>query len=352
MSRRIYLVAFLIATLGVGAGVAQTSAQKEKEVKEKVAKEKVKEKEAKEKAKQKEVEARALAATAPEAFALQMAGGERSYLGVFLEEVTADRMKELSLSEERGAVVMKVSEGSPAEKAGMKENDVIISFNGRRVDTVREVQRLLSETPPGRTVTFDVLRGGVQQTLTATVTKRTPQFGAYGRGFNFQLGEEYFKLNQDKLKAELEAAQKYHQLTEQQRKELEEKYKSFENFGNFNFVYPGAMGRFRGTRIGITAEPLTGQLAEYFGVKGGRGGVLVTEVQNDMPAARAGLKAGDVITAIDGKPVENVSGFVTAITQKEGPAVLTIIRNQSEQSVTVNIERRETRPAVRRRSNL
>ncbi|HYP25755.1 MAG TPA: PDZ domain-containing protein [Blastocatellia bacterium] len=347
MSRRIYLIALLISALSVGAGAAQSaSAQKEK-VKEKEAKEK----EAKEKSKQKEkVESRAFAATAPEAFAFQMGGGERSYLGVFLEEVTADRMKELNLSEERGAVVMKVSEGSPAQKAGMKENDVIISFNGRRVDTVREVQRLLSETPPGRTVTFDVLRGGAQQTLTATVTKRTPEVGFFGRGAN--LNGEYFKLNQDKLRAELEAARRNQRLTEQQRKELEEKYrKGFENFGNFNFVYPGAAGRFRGTRIGITAEPLTGQLAEYFGVKGGRG-VLVTEVQNDRPAAKAGLKAGDVITAIDGKPIENVSGLVTVITEKEGPVVLTIIRNQAEQSVTVNIEKRETRPAVRRRANL
>ncbi len=74
------------------------------------------------------------------AFSMPMSFGEGSYLGVYLEEVTSERAKELGLKEERGALVMKVVEGSPAEKAGLKENDTIISFNGRRVDSVREMQ--------------------------------------------------------------------------------------------------------------------------------------------------------------------------------------------------------------------
>ena len=337
MSRRIYLIACLIAALGAGVAVAQSAdAQKDKakEAKEKEVKEKLKEKE--------KAERRVFASTAPEAFAFQMAGGERSYLGVFLEEVSSDRMKDLNLSEERGAVVMKVSEGSPAEKAGMKENDVIVSFNGRRVDTVRELQRLLGETPPGRTVTFDVLRAGAPQTLTVTVTKRNLNTRYFGP--DMKLDGKLFEQAQ----AEMRAAEKATKLTDEQRKKMEQ---DFERFGNFNFVYGGPGGRFRGTRIGITAEPLTGQLAQYFGVKSGRG-VLITEVQDDRPAAKAGLKAGDVITAVDGKPVENVSGLMTIITEKEGPVVLTIIRSQSEQSVTVNIEKPEPRPGVRRRANL
>src|SRR5215469_10585221 len=54
-----------------------------------------------------------------------------SYLGVFVEEVTPERMKDLGLAQERGAIVMKVVKDSPAEKAGFKENDVIVTFNGR-----------------------------------------------------------------------------------------------------------------------------------------------------------------------------------------------------------------------------
>lgn len=349
MSRRSYLITLLIAALSVGAAVAQsTDAQKEKEKAEKAEKAEKDKLKAKEKA-----EGRAFAVAAPEAFAFEMGGGERSYLGVFLEEVTADRMKDLNLSEERGAVVMKVSDGSPAQKAGIKENDVIISFNGRRVDTVRELQRLLGETPPGRTVVFEVLRGGAQQTLTATVIRRTPE--AIGFGPRMQFDDKYFKRRE----AEMREAEKALKLTEEQRKKLEEEmqrgfghgFGQGQGFGNFNFVYPGLGGRFRGTRLGITAEPLTAQLAEFFGVKSGRG-VLVTEVQSDRAAAKAGLKAGDVITAVDGKPVEGISGLATAFAGKEGPVVLTIVRNQSEQTLTINVEKPEPRPAVRRRANL
>src|SRR5262252_582517 len=95
-----------------------------------------------------------------------------SYLGVFVDEVTTDRMKELGLSQERGAVIMKVVKDSPAEKAGLKENDVIVSFNGRPVDSVREFERLLGETPAGRTVAIEILRGSNRQTVNATVSKR------------------------------------------------------------------------------------------------------------------------------------------------------------------------------------
>src|SRR5215470_872553 len=95
-----------------------------------------------------------------------------SYLGVFVDEVTTDRMKELGLSQERGAVIMKVVKDSPAEKAGFKENDVIVTFNGRPVDSVREFERLLGDTPAGRIVTIEVLRGGNHQSLAATISKR------------------------------------------------------------------------------------------------------------------------------------------------------------------------------------
>ena len=101
-----------------------------------------------------------------------------------------------------------------------------------------------------------------------------------------------------------------------------------------------------GTRLGITIEPLTGQLAEYFGVKSGRG-ILVTEVNANWPAAKGGLKAGDVITAIDGKKIENIETLVEAITEKEeGPITLTILRDRTEQTVTVTLEKRRatTRP--------
>ena len=114
---------------------------------------------------------------------MPMGFNEGSYLGVYLEEVTPERAKELGLKEERGALVMKVVEGSPADKAGLKENDTIVSFNGRRVDSVREMQRMLGETPVGRNVTIEIVRGGSQQTISATLSKRSSDFALLNPGW-------------------------------------------------------------------------------------------------------------------------------------------------------------------------
>src|SRR5262245_53644260 len=135
------------------------------------------------KAKEEEAPKASTITVAPEPFQGRLFLGGESYLGVYLEEVTAERVKELNLREERGAMVMKVADGSPAEKAGLKENDVIVSFNGRRVDTVRELQRLLAETPPDRSVQIDVFRASSRQTLSATLAKRSNE--------NFKLLGQY-----------------------------------------------------------------------------------------------------------------------------------------------------------------
>ena len=259
-----------------------------------------------------------------------------SYLGVYLEEVTADRAKELKLSDERGAIVMKVVEGSPAEKAGLKENDVIVSFNGRRVDTVRELQRLLAETPAGRNVQFETIRGESHHTVQATLTRRSPEVGWAqiddgGLRQHMAQSEESLKRSQDAMKL-------YQKDFERAGKGLGQGY------GSFNFVAPGRFMYYRGSRLGLGVESLSEQLAEFFGVKGGHG-VLVSEVAENSAASKAGIKAGDVITAVDGQLVDGVSALLQAISKKqEGTIALTIVRNRTEQTVTVTVEKSESRP--------
>lgn len=335
--KRKYWSLSLVVALAVGTAFAQSAdGQKDKNKEKMKAEEKFK-------ADKKDLS---------ESYMFPLRGGEGSYLGVFLEEVTAERMKELGLSEERGAIVMKVVADSPAEKAGLKENDVIVAFNGRPVESVRELQRMLGDIPAGRNVTLGVRRGGAQQTVSATLGKRESQMDFFRGSFN--LDADAMKRYQDALK-ELEKGRK---LTDEELKKLRESYgvdKGFGNFGNYNFFFPGSRGSFRGTRIGITAEPLTTQLADYFGVKGG--GVLVTEVHADWPASKAGLKAGDVITAIDNQKVDNIDTLVTVLMEKgEGTITLNIIRDRNPQTINVTIEKRGVeRPAPRaprRRANL
>ncbi len=334
MSKRSYLGLSLVGTLGIVTALALGSAsladdQKDKDKDKGKSEQTDKQKEDKQKEKE-------LETASQRVFDLSNVIGSESYLGVYLEEVTADRARELKLSDERGAIVMKVVEGSPAEKAGLKENDVIVSFNGRRVDTVRELQRLLAETPAGRNVQFETIRGGSHQTIQATLTKRSPEIGwaHVDDGLfrqNLAQSEESLKRNQEALK--------YYQ------KSLERAGKNLtQGYGDFNFVAPGRFMFYRGSRLGIGVESLTDQLAEFFGVKSGHG-VLVSEVTENSAAAKAGLKAGDVITAVDGQTIDGVSALLQAISKKqEGTIALTIVRNRTEQTVTVTVEKSESRP--------
>ena len=341
MFRRLSLIITLIAALGVGLAVASSTIQKDK-TKSKDQTEKT--------AHQKEKEAAVLEAS-PGLFGLEMGGG--GYLGVYLEEVTAERAKELGLQEERGAVVMKVVAGGPAEKSGLKENDVIVSFNGRRVDSVREMQRLLSETPADRTVQVEVIRGSSHQTLAATLTKRSLQ------GFKAswpQLDEKSMKLNEEAFKRAEESMKHSHEAwkeSQEKLKDSEGKLKAFPpNFGEFAFVNPGDFTMLSTSRLGISAESLTDQLAQFFGVKDGKG-VLVASVMENGSAAKAGIKAGDVIIAVGDQRVESIGSLLKALSSKtEGTVDVKIVRNHAEQTINVTIEKREPLMPRRRATTL
>src|SRR5918993_2942820 len=88
-------------------------------------------------------------------------------------------------------------------------------------------------------------------------------------------------------------------------------------------------------RIGVSTTTLTKQLADYFGIVDGKG-VLVTSVADDSAAAKAGIKAGDIITAIDGEKIEDAGDLARGINKKkEGDVTLTVIRNKNQRNITV-----------------
>ncbi len=240
-----------------------------------------------------------------------MTRGAGSYLGVALEEVTPERMGALGLKEERGAVIREVTASSPAETSGIQAQDVVIGFNGRPVDTAREFQRLIAETPSGRTVTLEILRQGQPQTLKATLGEREDRIG--------QVPSEGFE----------------ERFTEGFQKNFNKQFPE-----GFEFQMPGALPR--SGRLGVRVEPLTKQLADYFGAKSG---VLVAEVRTDSPAQQAGLKAGDVILLVDNQTIEDTQDLINALGQKES-IKLQILRNRREQTMTAKLAKPLPKPTM------
>jgi S1-C subfamily serine protease len=328
MLGRISIIALLIAALGAGVAVASNVVQTEKEKNKQQSESKEKDK--------------ALLVSPAGALAFEVGAGEGGYLGVYLEEVTPERSRELGLTEERGAIVMKVVADSPAAKSGMKENDVIVSFNGRRVDSVRELQRLLNETPPDRSVQLEVIRAGSRQTLATTLAKRSLQsFRMFGPGFD----EKFTKETQESMRRAEESLKRSQDALKQSQGKIEALPR---DFGDFAFVNPGEFAFFGGTRLGISAESLTDQLAEFFGVKDSKG-VLVASVEEGSAAAKAGIKAGDVIVGIDNEKVDSVRALMKALSSKtEGTIAVKLVRNRAEQTVNVTLEKREPTTPRRR----
>jgi serine protease Do len=211
---------------------------------------------------------------APLVRAFQLSGGG-PHLGVSLSDVGSEEQSRLKLGDARGALVTKVHADTPAAKAGLKADDLIVRFDGEAVRSAAHLSRLVRETPAGRTVAIEVNRGGATQRLSATLdTSR--RFGFSGDSGDFSLAippvppMPPIPPLEPLIREKIDGATR-HMFIER----------------------PG--------RLGITFQELSGQLARYFKVEDGS--LLVSDVDADSAAAKAGLKAGDVIVAVNGKPV-------------------------------------------------
>jgi serine protease Do len=173
-----------------------------------------------------------------------------------------------------GVAIGDVRTGTPAERAGFKAGDLVVTFDGEAVRSARQFQRLVQETPPGKPVSTIVMRDGSRQTL--TVTPETGRITDFGRQLPDRLADLRRRLPE---------------LNGDVRLRLRDP--------RLDRFFAGAGGRAE-SRLGMELTPLSDQLAGYFGVKGG---ALVSSVDADSLAARAGLKSGDVITAVDGQAV-------------------------------------------------
>jgi len=242
------------------------------------------------------------------------------HLGITPEDVSSDRAKELKLNAPRGVYVSEVEEDSPASKAGIKSGDVITDFNGQHVEGVVQFRRMVRETPSGRSVQITVWRDGKSQNVNATLDETR--------------ANTVFLRSMPKI-APTPAAPRAFAYSMPKMPEM---------FSGSFVIGPTPT-------LGISGEDLEGQLGNYFGAPDGEG-ILVREVMEDTPASKAGMKAGDVITKIAGERVHNLGEMRERLRDKRDDKTVqvTVLRKGSEQTLTVEPKKPETRKVTRGRS--
>jgi serine protease Do len=232
---------------------------------------------------------------------------ESGWLGVEIEEVTAEKAKELKLSPVRGVLVTDVEPESPAARAGLKENDVITKYEGQTIEGTAQFRRMVRETPPGRAVSLTISRNGNGQEISVELGDRSAYLEKKMEGRMRDFGNAYaFSVP------------------------------SFEFHSGSDF---GPLG-WHTPLLGIGAEDLSGQLGAYFGAPD-NAGVLVREVRPATPAEKAGLKAGDVIIQVEGKPIRSLAELREQLrgNSDQKTVSLGILRKGSEMRVAITIER-------------
>jgi serine protease Do len=232
-----------------------------------------------------------------------------SRIGVASRDVTAADVSRDKLPGEFGAYVNDLSAGGPAEKAGIRTGDVIVEFDGVRVRSSAELQRLVLETPVGRSVKVGLVRGGKRMEVAVT-TDANPN----ARDFSFRIPTPESPRVVPPLWREPPTRDWYYFLPPSTR-------------------LPFAL---RPRSLGISLQALTPQLAEYFHTKEG---VLVASVDDGSPASRAGVKAGDIITSIDGRAVTRGEDVTSAVRAKRAgeEVALGIVRDGKPLTIKVSV---------------
>ena len=191
----------------------------------------------------------------------------RAWLGVTIQEVTPALAKSFGLERPQGALVAEVTPGSPADKGGLAQGDIIVGFDDATINDSHELPTLVALRPVGSEATVSVLREGREKEFTVTLGK----------------------LRDQQARADV-----------------------------------GGEGE---ARWGMTVANLTPTIARQFGLEYEQNGVVVVEVESGSAAAEAGLRAGDIIEEVNRKQVNSVEEFMKAMSQdKEQETVLLLMR--------------------------
>jgi S1-C subfamily serine protease len=233
-----------------------------------------------------------------------MLNPSQGYLGVGLHDVDTERANQLKLKEARGVEVTTIDHDAPAAKAGLRLHDVILGMNGQAIVGQAQLTRMLHDTAAGHTVTLLISRDGQQQTLTVALADRaTVETDAWSQHIPVPDPDSGVSLPSG----------------------------TGGSFGNGIFSSLTSNPFY----TGLDLDMLGPQLANFFGVHDGQG-LLIKRVDDNSPAAVAGLRAGDVITKFNGENLATTNQWAHAIHANRGKQVqLTVIRDKHEGTVSM-----------------
>ena len=229
-------------------------------------------------------------------------------IGASVRDATSAELTAAGVSQPGGAFVIRVTEGGPAAKAGLMANDLVVEFDGEQVRSARHLVRLVRETATGRSVKATLVRDKARRNVELVPTDSAS-----------------IVVDGDAIQRQVERATR-------------DLPRLRFDFDPDDFVRGGRQ------RLGVQLMQLSDQLAGYFGVKDG---VLVAAVEADSPAARAGLKAGDVITAVNSRPVSDTRDLIDEIGRGESALSLTVMRDKKEVAIKATVP--ESQPRITRR---
>ena len=222
------------------------------------------------------------------------AGG---YLGVHITAVSPEQASTLKLQDSSGAIITYVDQDGPACRAGLLENDVVVAFNGSKIDTPEQLQGLIHTSAPQKSITLTVIRTGQRKDVKVTL-------GAWRVASNTH-GSSFLMSSPPPPRA----------------------YVPDVEIPSFAIL---------SARHGLVVESLSPQLAEFFGVPRGHG-VLIRSVEGGSPAAVAGLKAGDVVIKVNNETVHDIVDWQRSMRSNANKVSVGILREKHEQTVVINL---------------
>ena len=224
-----------------------------------------------------------------------------AYLGVHIDEVTPQQVSALKLANSNGAVITDLDRDGPACKAGLKENDVIVGFNGSKIESPEQLGNMIHVTPPGKTVMFTVVRSGEKKDVKVTLGS-WPQVMPHAQSFVAGAPRWTGPVVAPGVVPDIEVP-------------------SFAALSS---------------RHGLMVESLCPQLSDFFNVPAGTG-VLVRSVEKGSPADAAGLRAGDVIVKLNNETVHDMADWRHAMRTQAGQISVTVVREKHEQTVVMHL---------------